>query len=192
MRPCLGPQEWKRERTINRATTVLDIWAALVNVADDKVMNLKRRENPDHAHFWVLQINSQSKGMRSKPAYEISQWIGQLSVQIGLSLKQMFVKREITTENILVILDNLWVRAVHIPCNTRSRTAFHMAVVLTGIGGWRPGGGWPEIQTCRDGLCPTSRWAIRAGRQNHHPSDKAKASQGPPRPELQVTCQFST
>ena len=72
MRPCLGPSEWQRVRTINRATTVEALWATLVSIADQKVMLSKRLENPEHAYFWTLNINSQSKGNRNKFACEIA------------------------------------------------------------------------------------------------------------------------
>ena len=57
---------------------------------------------------------------------------------MGLSLEQTFEKKEMTSEDVLAILDTLWTRADGIICSPKQRVSFHSAVVLGGLGGWRP------------------------------------------------------
>lgn len=71
-RVVLGPEEVVMVPTIGAGTTLEDLWAALVKVADMKVMAPKRRENPRDAGFWTLTYNSQSKGSTEKTPYKIA------------------------------------------------------------------------------------------------------------------------
>lgn len=52
---------------------------------------------------------------------------------------QSFVKRELQDEDIVQMLSVLWLRGEHIPCTSRTRLAFHSALLLAAIGGFRPG-----------------------------------------------------
>ncbi|GJN67144.1 hypothetical protein PLICBS_001168 [Purpureocillium lilacinum] len=137
-RPCLGAEEWQEVRTVNCAVTLEDVWAALVRNADEYVLKRKRTEDRERAHLWSLRYSSRDKGSRSSPAYEIGQWIPQLALKLGLSLKQLFTKRETTPEDIILILSTLWSRAEDIRCSPSTRIAFDCSIILGGIGGWRP------------------------------------------------------
>ncbi|KAH7123438.1 hypothetical protein B0J13DRAFT_612184 [Dactylonectria estremocensis] len=134
----LGPEEVVTVPTIGAGTTLEDLWAALVKVADMKVMAPKRRENPRDAGFWTLTYNSQSKGSTEKTPYKIARWLPELAIELNLSLGQSFEKKEATEEDVMLILTTLWTRPQDIPCSPKVRAAFHAAVLLGAIGGWRP------------------------------------------------------
>lgn len=72
-RPILGPEEWEKVRTINCAVTVEDVWAALVRVADEKVMQPKREADPEKRAYWTLNFSSQNRNSRNVAVWEISQ-----------------------------------------------------------------------------------------------------------------------
>ncbi|KAK4071555.1 hypothetical protein Purlil1_13380 [Purpureocillium lilacinum] len=137
-RPCLGGEERQEVRTVNCAVTLEDVWSALVRNADENVLKRKRGEDRERAHLWSLRCSSRDEGSRSSPAYEIGQWIPQLAMKLGLSLKQLFTKRETTPEDIILILSTLWSRAEDIRCSPSTRLAFDCSIILGGIGGWRP------------------------------------------------------
>ncbi len=59
-------------------------------------------------------------------------------MKLGLTLKQLFTKRETPPENIILILSTLWSRAEDIRCSPSTRVAFDCSIILGGIGGWRP------------------------------------------------------
>jgi hypothetical protein len=61
-----------------------------------------------------------------------------MALDLGLSLEQLFPKREATAEDVILFLHTLWMRPDAIPCSPQIRFAVHMAVVLGSIGGWRP------------------------------------------------------
>ncbi|CAJ2508640.1 Uu.00g136660.m01.CDS01 [Anthostomella pinea] len=42
-------------------------------------------------------------------------------------------------EDIMVLLGTFWTQARHIPCLPQTRVAFHCAILIAGIGGFRPG-----------------------------------------------------
>ncbi|KAL7928806.1 hypothetical protein V8C35DRAFT_332508 [Trichoderma chlorosporum] len=109
-RPCLGPKLWHKVRKINAAITLEDVWAGLVKSADLQVLKQKRQENPKEATFWELRFSSRENTTRRGPAYEVAQYILVLAKQLGLTLKQTFVKREARPENIILILDTFWRR----------------------------------------------------------------------------------
>lgn len=58
---------------------------------------------------------------------------------MGLVNEQSFVKREATPEDVVLLLQTLWNRAEHIPCNPLTRISFHNMILLAAIGGFRPG-----------------------------------------------------
>lgn len=55
-----------------------------------------------------------------------------------LCLEQSFEKVEATTEDVLLLLHTFWNKAADITCSAQDRVAFHSAVILLGLGGWRP------------------------------------------------------
>ncbi|KAF1729487.1 hypothetical protein CRV24_010496 [Beauveria bassiana] len=137
-RPCLGPEEWHDVRTVNAAATVQDVWAALVKRADQQVLlPLRQGCNPMQAGIYDLGFSSRNNSSRSGPAYEVADWIPMLAEKIGLSLTQGFEKRELSDEDIVLILHTVWSRAEHIQCTPDVRLAFHAAVIIIGIGGFR-------------------------------------------------------
>ncbi|KAM3492106.1 hypothetical protein MY3957_004597 [Beauveria namnaoensis] len=116
-RPCLGPEEWHDVRTVNAAATVQDVWAALVKRADQQVLlPLRQGCNPMQAGIYDLGFSSRNNSSRSGPAYEVADWIPMLAEKIGLSLTQGFEKRELSDEDIVLILFTVWSRAEHIQC----------------------------------------------------------------------------
>jgi hypothetical protein len=157
IRPCLGPEEWREVRTVNCAVTLEDVWAALVRNAHTIVLKPKRLENRSEAALWNPRYSSRDNASRNRPAYEVGQaslflprtyyrspfaniWqsIPQLAKRLGLSLRQLFTKRETTPEDVSLILDTLWTRAKDIRCTPDCRVGFHCSLLLAGIGGWRP------------------------------------------------------
>lgn len=52
--------------------------------------------------------------------------------------QQSFIKRELQEEDVVLILSVLWLRGEHIRCTPTTRLAFHSAVLLAAIGGFRP------------------------------------------------------
>lgn len=84
LRPCLGPDEWEWVRTINCAVTVEDVWAALVNTAEAKVMRPKRESDPMNGAFWTLQYNSRSRGSRDTPSHEVAKVGGAIHAHHGI------------------------------------------------------------------------------------------------------------
>ncbi|KAM3472693.1 hypothetical protein MY5147_005158 [Beauveria neobassiana] len=120
-RPCLGPEEWHDVRTVNAAATVQDVWAALVKRADQQVLLPMRQGcNPMQAGIYDLGFSSRNNSSRSGPAYEVADWIPMLAKKIGLSLTQGFEKRELSDEDIVLILHTVWSRAEHIQCTPDS------------------------------------------------------------------------
>lgn len=58
-RPCLGPEEWREVRTVNTAVTLEDVWAALVQGAEQNVFLPKRAGmKASDAAFWHLTLSS--------------------------------------------------------------------------------------------------------------------------------------
>ncbi|KAK3947351.1 hypothetical protein QBC32DRAFT_401647 [Pseudoneurospora amorphoporcata] len=96
----------------------------------DAVVLAKRRDQDSNEDLdedseqWTLL------GNRGKARGEV--------IQFNLICKQTFEKTEATIDDILLILSTLWERAVDIPCDPRYRLAFHILVLIEGIG-FRPG-----------------------------------------------------
>jgi hypothetical protein len=58
---------------------------------------------------------------------------------MGLSRKQLFVKKEATTQDIALVLQTLWHRAQDISCTPLTRVSFHAKILMLALGGFRPG-----------------------------------------------------
>jgi hypothetical protein len=56
-----------------------------------------------------------------------------------LSREQLFVKTEVMENDVFIALQMLWVCAEHIPCRLGLRVAFHIALLIGAICGFRPG-----------------------------------------------------
>lgn len=84
----------------------------------------------------------------------------------GLNLGQSFKKRETTADDTLLILKTLWGSGHHIVCSPSARVAFHCAILLQGIGGWRQQSVIRlkyrdvELSWQRDPVDPTKTWPI--------------------------------
>ncbi|KAH7016381.1 uncharacterized protein B0I36DRAFT_388981, partial [Microdochium trichocladiopsis] len=132
---CLGPAEREWERAVTSAITVTEVWKCLVVEADSTVLFRKRKEDRANRRRWILSFAEKD---RTGPVAEISRWIdGPMARQYGLTTEQMFVKQETTAEDIAVFLDTLWTRSEDIPLTPTKRIAFHVYVLVVGIGGFR-------------------------------------------------------
>ncbi|KAK3377649.1 hypothetical protein B0H63DRAFT_221614 [Podospora didyma] len=148
--PCLGPKEHELVRTVNSTRTVLSLWKALILKADLVVLQKKREDarssrivpafRADGSRVtWKLRWDRGDQGRGSGPVYNISNWIcTDLTDKFGLSRFQMFVKQATRAEDVIVLLGGLWGRPQDIPCDPRTRLAFHSLVLLATIGGFRP------------------------------------------------------
>lgn len=56
-----------------------------------------------------------------------------------LKREQTFEKVPATAEDITLYLDVLWRRAMDVRCSPKTRIAFHAVLLLSSIGGFRPG-----------------------------------------------------
>ncbi|KAJ3480548.1 hypothetical protein NLG97_g8046 [Lecanicillium saksenae] len=135
-RPCLGPEEWKTVRTVNSAITVQTMWIALLRRVDEKILRKKRHMTGESR--WQALVSSQSADYAGSPVARMSKAITKLCLERGLTTHQTFTKRDLSEEDVLLILSVLWLRGEHIPCIAATRLAFHSAVLLGGIGGFRP------------------------------------------------------
>ncbi|KAF4957172.1 hypothetical protein FSARC_11381 [Fusarium sarcochroum] len=135
-RPCLDAREWYEVQTIKQASTIQDVWATLVKAADLKVISPRRKSDPLDGR-WSLDYSSQKRGSRNTTICEVGKWISTEAKSMNLSLEQSFEKVETTTEDLLLLLHTLWNRAADIICSAEHRVAFHSAVILLGVGGWR-------------------------------------------------------
>lgn len=52
--------------------------------------------------------------------------------------EQSFTKKELPEEDVVLMLSVLWLRGEHIRCTPKSQLAFHSAILLAAIGGFRP------------------------------------------------------
>ncbi|KAK1961640.1 hypothetical protein LY78DRAFT_721698 [Colletotrichum sublineola] len=137
--PTIGEGEVEEVQQVKATRTMARLWQDLIEEADERVLNKKRRDNPLSRHQWQLRC---PKGDNEKryPAGRIHQFIKvQLTEEFNLTRKQQFVKRETTSEDIISHLITLWSHAGDIPCDPRTRIWFHFAVILAGLGGFRPG-----------------------------------------------------
>ncbi|KAI1382568.1 uncharacterized protein F4822DRAFT_441804 [Hypoxylon trugodes] len=120
-RPCLGPEEYKTIRGIKSAVSIDGMWKDLIAKAEASVLNRKRREDPLNRNKWTIWIEEGA------------------SVEHNLTRQQTFEKKEMTPEDVMMLLGTLWKQARHIPSTARTRQAFHGAVLAAAIGGFRPG-----------------------------------------------------
>lgn len=58
---------------------------------------------------------------------------------MGLTRDLKFVKREITSKDVALLLQTLWRYAKDIPCTLLMRLSFHYMLLLGAVGGFRPG-----------------------------------------------------
>ncbi|KAF3763129.1 hypothetical protein M406DRAFT_331693 [Cryphonectria parasitica EP155] len=77
--------------------------------------------------------------VRAGPVFEVVKWIKSYAGTLGLTREQTFVKKEATAEDIILLIRTLWQQSIDIPCAPIIRIAFHLVVLLSGIGGFRPG-----------------------------------------------------
>jgi len=62
-----------------------------------------------------------------------------LAVEANLSKQLTFKKLEATSEDVIVILRTLWERSAELGISIPSRIAFHANLLLSAMGGFRPG-----------------------------------------------------
>ncbi|KAM7210532.1 Protein of unknown function (DUF3435) domain containing protein [Rhypophila decipiens] len=136
-RVALGPEERVECRLVQSTVTMLEVWKGLVQEVDARVLKRKRSEDRQNRLTWTLRwSNGAERG--NGPVYEISLWItNELTEKYQLTRKQTFTKVEATSEDIMVVLRELWTRAEDIPCSPSERHAFHGTVLLGGLG-FRP------------------------------------------------------
>ncbi|KAH8655592.1 hypothetical protein BX600DRAFT_515367 [Xylariales sp. PMI_506] len=137
LRPCLGPEEYEEVRTLTSVTSVLGIWKSLLSSVDDEVFREKRRSDPARKHIWTALVST--KGVYARRPLK-TVWIEiDLAEEYNLTRDQTFEKREMTSEDVLVLLRTVWTRGPDISCNAPDRLAFHTILVIEAIGGFRPG-----------------------------------------------------
>ncbi|CAJ2510239.1 Uu.00g061390.m01.CDS01 [Anthostomella pinea] len=123
-RPCLGPDDSLQVRGINSAITVDGMWRSLIGMAEAGILQDRRHADPTNEDKWTSGHC----------------WIEEeLPDLMDLNRKQSFEKKEMTPEDIMVLLGTFWTQARHIPCLPQTRVAFHCAIFIAGIGGFRPG-----------------------------------------------------
>lgn len=61
------------------------------------------------------------------------------ALEMGLRLDQGFMKKEATSDDIVVLLQIFWKCAALIRCKPITRCSFHNMLLLGAIGGFRPG-----------------------------------------------------
>ncbi|KAK1975228.1 hypothetical protein LZ30DRAFT_638987 [Colletotrichum cereale] len=138
-RVCLGKEEYEWKRTVNSAVTIMEVWKSLLAYADANVLQKKRTEDIANEFTWTLAFRD-GKRRATGPVYPLSIWIRETLVNdLGLSREQTFEKMSTTAEDITRQLDTLWRRAVDIRCSANVRVAFHAILLLSSIGGFRPG-----------------------------------------------------
>ncbi|KAI0965360.1 hypothetical protein F4678DRAFT_485319 [Xylaria arbuscula] len=121
-RPCLGSKEYAKVQGMKSASSVESIWAALVRAANTSVLQRKRVEDPANESKWTLSRKAAGRGCSYSTLRKIDMWIsGELSDLHNLTLEQTFEKKEITPNNVMTCV------------------AFHTAVLIAAIGGFRPG-----------------------------------------------------
>ncbi|KAF5725116.1 hypothetical protein FMUND_210 [Fusarium mundagurra] len=155
--PCLGPEEYEEERTVKSAGTIQDVWCALVHVADETILANIRQQLPDHKQVYMLKYRTDAGGHGHGPAAEVGkvrppqcrfvasdllkicvlQLIPGLAKVHGLSRTQLFDKKEMTLQDLLMVLRTVWQRASYITCQPNQRLSFSAMLIMGGIGGWR-------------------------------------------------------
>ncbi|KAF1812725.1 hypothetical protein P152DRAFT_347678 [Eremomyces bilateralis CBS 781.70] len=135
-RVALGDQESEEVRQVNRVSSVLTVWRALVQEGDEAVLAPKRRENRHAARQWRL-VNPSGK-LISGPVWEVSNWIvHDLPLLTGISNELKRQKRAATAQDIVVIMQALLNRHRDILHSTAQLSDFAMIVLCMAIGGFR-------------------------------------------------------
>ncbi|KAI6082452.1 hypothetical protein F4821DRAFT_247161 [Hypoxylon rubiginosum] len=139
-RPVLDSREYEWKRMVNSAFSLTEVWRRIVASAENHIMRHQRKDYPSQAETWRLRWISKDEGSRQGPAYRIVRWIFvELAPEIGLETVPTYQKTEMTSTDVGVALDTLWLRANDIPCKPITRVSFHAMVLLAAIGGFRPG-----------------------------------------------------
>ncbi|KAM0347563.1 hypothetical protein ACHAP4_011284 [Fusarium culmorum] len=99
----LGPEESEQERTVNSASTIRDVWSALVSVANAKVLNDLRIQFPNQEMVYTLRYTTRG-GYDAGPAGQVGRLIPELAKEYGLCRAQLFEKTEMTLDDLLMIL----------------------------------------------------------------------------------------
>ncbi|EHK48889.1 hypothetical protein TRIATDRAFT_304766 [Trichoderma atroviride IMI 206040] len=71
-RPCLGPEEWHMVQTVTCAVTVEDVWQALVQNANRKILRPKTKKGGQDSRSWELKFISRYGGGGVGPAYDVA------------------------------------------------------------------------------------------------------------------------
>ncbi|CVK97728.1 uncharacterized protein FMAN_16010 [Fusarium mangiferae] len=135
--PCLGPEEYEEERTVKSAGTIQDVWCALVHVADEKILANIRQQFPAHKQLYMLKYRTDAGGRGHGPAADVGKLIPGLAIIHNLSRTQLFDKKEMTLQDLLMVLRTVWQRASYITCQPNQRLSFSAMLIMGGIGGWR-------------------------------------------------------
>ncbi|CAJ2503213.1 Uu.00g106070.m01.CDS01 [Anthostomella pinea] len=107
-------------------------------MAEAGILQDRRHADPTNENKWTLRQYRYGRG--HGPIYKISKWIEEeLPDLVDLNCKQSFEKKEMTPEDIMVLLGTFWTQARHIPCLPQTRVTFHCAILIAGIDGFRPG-----------------------------------------------------
>jgi hypothetical protein len=70
----------------------------------------------------------------------LRKWVwSDLAAEHGLAKEITFEKLEATAEDVIIILRTLWERAAELRIDVQTRIAFHANVLLSAMGGLRPG-----------------------------------------------------
>ncbi|KAI1322660.1 hypothetical protein F5Y16DRAFT_30440 [Xylariaceae sp. FL0255] len=134
---CLGPEEYEWKNAVTSAVTLTEVWKNLVVEADNTVLREKRQKEPQFWRLWKLAFVERDK---DGPVAEISRAIaGRLADKLGLTRKQLFVKREATPEDITLFIDTIWTQSHHLSMTSSTRLAFHTYLLITGLAGYRNG-----------------------------------------------------
>lgn len=71
-RPCLGPEEWRLVQTVTCVVTVEDVWQALVQNANRKILRPKTKKGGQDSRSWELKFISRYGGGGVGPAYDVA------------------------------------------------------------------------------------------------------------------------
>ncbi|KAJ0279468.1 hypothetical protein COL940_006734 [Colletotrichum noveboracense] len=141
---CLSMNEEEERQWIRNVKTgvaIMHVWKNLVMWADETVLQKKRVEDPRNMALWRLTFYDAgaNKAMRTGLIYSISLWIRETLVEeLELSRNQSFEKVPTTAGDMTLYLDTLWRCADDIRCSPSQRVGTHLALLLMGLGGFRP------------------------------------------------------
>ncbi|KAI5917700.1 hypothetical protein F4810DRAFT_716169 [Camillea tinctor] len=125
----------------NSANTIRGAWKALRGAAKIKVLDPLVKQFPERRYKYA--VGGKEGDRLSTPTWVITkvpQWISDTLPELeGLTREQTFTKKEMTPEDVMLLLRTLWSRAIDIPCRPTDRAGFHSAVLMLSVGGFRPG-----------------------------------------------------